>query len=291
MTVVDRINQTIPLPDGRLLGFAEYGDYNGAPVFFFHGQPGNRLFRHPDEALTTSLGVRLICVDRPGFGLSTFQPARKLLDWPEDMTHLADTLGIGKFSVIGFSAGGPYALACARAIPERLNRVSVISGTAPMHLPELRKGMNPILRLNHTLFRFATPLLYLGFRLYWPVARRNPMSFYEAAKSHTPESDLEIIARPGMMAFFLESWIENLRVDSYGYAYDAEVLFKEWGFNLDDISKEVHLWWGENEDEYIDRSMRYLAEHLPHNQAHAWPDLGHFGWVDHWEGILTEMRG
>jgi pimeloyl-ACP methyl ester carboxylesterase len=287
---MNRHNQTIKLPDGRALGFAEYGDFNGSPVFFFHGQPGNRLFRHPDEALTDSLDVRLICVDRPGFGLSTLHPDRELLDWPGEVIRLADALGIDQFAVIGFSAGGPYALACAKTIPERLSGVSVISGTAPMHLSELRKGMNPILRLNHTLFRYAKPLLYLSFRLYWPVARKNPMSFYEAAKKHTSKSDLDVIARPGVMDFFMATWIENLRVDSYGYAYDAEVLFRGWGFDVADISNEVHLWWGELEDEYINQAMRYLAERLPHNHTHSWPEAGHFGWVDHWEEILVEMR-
>jgi pimeloyl-ACP methyl ester carboxylesterase len=286
---LDRQNQTIALPDGRLLGFAEYGDPKGSPVFFFHGQPGNRLFRHPDETLTASLGARLICVDRPGFGLSTFQPKRRLLDWPDDVARLADALEIGKFAVIGFSAGGPYALACAKTMPERLHGVSIISGTAPMHLPALRKGMNPILRLNHTLFRYAKPLLYLAFRLYWPIARKNPMSFYEAAKRHTPKPDMDIINRPGVMDFFLATWIENLRVDSRGYAYDAEVLFKSWGFDPADISTVVHLWWGGQEDVYINRAMRYLADHLPHNQAHPWPGAGHFGWVEGWVEILAEM--
>jgi pimeloyl-ACP methyl ester carboxylesterase len=289
MQNTDRKNQTMTLPDGRLLGFAEYGDPRGRPVFFFHGQPGNRLFRHPDEALTASLGVRLVCADRPGYGLSTFQPGRRLVDWPDDVARLADTLGFGEFSVLGFSAGGPYALACAESIPERLRGVGVIGGTAPMHLPALRKGMNPILRLNHTLFRYARPLMYLSFRLYWPIARKNPMSFYEAAKKHTPKSDLDIIARPGVMECFLESWIENLRVDSRGYAYDAEVLFKPWGFDPSDISKEVHLWWGGQEDEYINRAMGYLAEVLPHSQAHIWLEEGHFGWVDHWGEVLGEM--
>jgi pimeloyl-ACP methyl ester carboxylesterase len=74
-------NKIIRLSDGgRNLGYAEHGDLQGCPLFFFHGQPGNRLFRHPDDMLTSSLGVRLICIDRPGYGLSEFQPNRRLLE-------------------------------------------------------------------------------------------------------------------------------------------------------------------------------------------------------------------
>ena len=62
--------QTIRLPDGRALGFAEYGDPNGAPLFFFHGLWASRLTYHPDDQIARSLGVRLITVDRPGIGLS-----------------------------------------------------------------------------------------------------------------------------------------------------------------------------------------------------------------------------
>ena len=64
----------ITLSDGRTLGYAEYGNLFGCPLFFFHGQLGNRLFRHHDEGLAASLGVSLITMDRPGYGLSDSQP-------------------------------------------------------------------------------------------------------------------------------------------------------------------------------------------------------------------------
>jgi hypothetical protein len=63
----------ITLSDGRTLGYAEYGNLFWCPLFFFHGQPGNRLFRHPDEELAASLGLHLITMGRPGYGLSDFQ--------------------------------------------------------------------------------------------------------------------------------------------------------------------------------------------------------------------------
>ena len=107
----DKSSETIVLKDGRKLAYAEWGDPAGKPVFHFHGSSGSRLERPPDEKVLT--GIRLITIDRPGHGLSDFKPGYRLLDWPDDVTALADHLGINKFAVEGWSFGGPYAIACA----------------------------------------------------------------------------------------------------------------------------------------------------------------------------------
>jgi len=101
------------LNDGRLLGYAEFGDPGGTPVMFFHGFPGSRLEGALGHEAAERAAVRMICIDRPGMGLSTFQPGRRMLDWPADVAALADALGIGRFAVGGVSGGGPYAAVCA----------------------------------------------------------------------------------------------------------------------------------------------------------------------------------
>lgn len=104
----NRLNQTIRLDDGRALGFAKYGDPAGRPIFYFHGSPSCRLdwSWFGDEAWALSHGVRFIAIDRPGMGLSDYQPDRRLVDWPDDVAELADALGIETFGVWGLSAGG-----------------------------------------------------------------------------------------------------------------------------------------------------------------------------------------
>lgn len=97
------IDLKIQLPDGRNLGYAEYGSPSGKPLLFFHGQPGNRLFRHPKDEIAENLGVRIIRIDCPGYGNSDFQPSRKIIDWPDDIVFFCDRLGINKFAVLGFS--------------------------------------------------------------------------------------------------------------------------------------------------------------------------------------------
>ncbi len=104
---MDKTNQTLKLKDGPTLGFAEYGDPNGKPIFHFNGSGGSRLEPPVDKTILTELEIRYISTDRSGHGISTPQPGRELLDWPDDISSLVDHLGIDKFYVLGWSAGGP----------------------------------------------------------------------------------------------------------------------------------------------------------------------------------------
>jgi pimeloyl-ACP methyl ester carboxylesterase len=112
-------NKRVTLQDGRVLGYAKYGDRAGRLVLYFAGSPSSRLL-HPPEAATSSLGARVIVIERPGLGLSDFQRGRRLLDWPEDVRQLADAVGMDRFPVVGVSGGAPYAAVCAYRIPVRL---------------------------------------------------------------------------------------------------------------------------------------------------------------------------
>jgi pimeloyl-ACP methyl ester carboxylesterase len=115
---------TIRLGDGRALAYAEWGDRQGAPVLLFHGTPMSRLWC-PDENVTAASRVRLLTIDRPGIGRSDVLPRRTFGDWPGDVAEFGDVLGIDEFGVVGWSAGGPYAAACAARIPDRLTGVAI----------------------------------------------------------------------------------------------------------------------------------------------------------------------
>ena len=137
MTIVPTMSldeRTIHLSDGRLLGYAEYGDPEGKPVFHFNGYPGTRFEAKLISDAAVRVGVRLIGIDRPGMGLSDFQPGRQILDWPDDVIELADALGLDHFSVVGVSGGGPYSASCAFKISDRLSACGIIAGTPPMNL-------------------------------------------------------------------------------------------------------------------------------------------------------------
>jgi pimeloyl-ACP methyl ester carboxylesterase len=283
------LDNIITISNGRKLGYAEYGDANGYPVFFFHGQPGNRLFRYPDDSQTTSLGARLITIDRPGYGLSDYQPNRRLVDWPEDISELADALSIDRFAVLGFSAGGPYALACAFRIPQRLTRVGIIDSASPMYLSEINRAAPPLLRINYWLARYSPSVIFVWFRLFWWLSRRNPTAFIKMSIDQSAQSDREILVQPEVYAMLDQVWKENIRINCRGYVEDIKILMKNWGFKLSDIRKDIYIWQGEADANIPVAWAKFIASELSHCIAVFYPNEAHFAVFIHWKEIIQTL--
>src|SRR5262249_11736586 len=139
---VTATDQTQRLPDGRELGYAEWGDPDGAPVLYFHGTPASRLDPVCFPDAPAAAGVRLLSLDRPGMGLSTFQRRRRIADWPADVSAFADALGLERFGVAGWSGGGPYVLACAWRLADRLTGAALAAGVGRLDQPGAVKGLS-----------------------------------------------------------------------------------------------------------------------------------------------------
>ncbi|PJB65604.1 MAG: hypothetical protein CO094_09585 [Anaerolineae bacterium CG_4_9_14_3_um_filter_57_17] len=196
---MSKLNQRFQLPDGRRLGYDEHGAPDGAPIFYLHGLPSSRLEAklYLSEDLLQSLNVRLIAVDRPGMGLSDFQPKRRLLDFPRDLLALADHLNIERFSILAYSLRGPYGLACAFAIPERLHKVGIVSGAALFTESELMANINGGTRKFLTMPREKPFLsrLFLWMML-GVMPRVAPKQFIAGAASVLPEADRAVVSDP-----------------------------------------------------------------------------------------------
>jgi pimeloyl-ACP methyl ester carboxylesterase len=209
---------TITLSDGRILACAEYGVPRGKPVFFFHGTPGSGFFSPLDE-ITKKTGVRLICVDRPGYGLSTFQPGRRILDWPDDISQLADFLGMHKFAVAGHSGGGPYTLACAYALPDRVTAAAILSGPGLIEAPDATRGMSATNRFGLTVGRFIPwPLWRVLIWVFYHRRRDNPAEDMDRGKGHRPQADEEQVRRPEVQEACIRSEVEAFRPGLRGLA-------------------------------------------------------------------------
>ncbi len=282
-------DECLTLSDGRSLAYAEYGDPRGIPVFFFHGTPGSRSFRPPDE-ITAKLGVRLICVERPGYGDSTFQPNRRLLDWPKDIAALADSLGIHKFAVIGHSGGGPHTLACAFALPERVTAAAVISGAGPVDAPGATDGMTP---LNWFGFKFGRYIPWpLGRVLTWWFFREraaDPAKFMDRDNGRRPPADDEVLSDPEIRAVCVQSETEAFRHGLLAFSWDARLITCPWGFSLNEIKVPVQLWHGTADDSTSIRMARYMADKIPNCKLIVCEDEGHMLLIPHWEEILAAL--
>ena len=295
LTLFERTKQTFQMPDGRMLGYAEYGDPRGKPLFYFHGWPSSRIeFGGLNgEKIAQRLNLRVIAVDRPGFGLSSYQPGHRFVDWPQDVSHLADHLGLGRFVVMSYSAGSPYALACASALADRLAAVGVISGVAqPFSAPGATKGMPTI--MLWTTARIHPRLTWLLFNL-----MKNTLA--NAARDQLPanakqammaEADFAFIqAHPGVNAVNLDSGVEAMRQGGLGPAEAAALYWKPWGFRLEDIRAKVYTWHGEEDlNAPFAAHGNVLAQKLRNVESKFFPGEGHISLIHkQLESILNTL--
>ena len=280
---------TITLSNGRTLAYAEFGDPLDKPVFFFHGIPGSRLFRPPDE-VTTRLGVRLITTDRPGSGLSTYQPGRRIPDWPADVVQLADHLGIRKFAVAGHSGGGPYTLACALALPERVTSAAVLSGAGPVDAPNVMRDMSAINKFGARVGRYTPwPLWRLLVWYLYRMGHDNPAYLFERAAGDRPQADTDVLKGPGVLELNYASQSEGLRQGTRGFALESRLLVLPWGFRLEEICVPVHIWHGSEDVDAPLAMGQAVAARVPGSQLTICTGEGHMLLFPHWEEILTQL--
>ena len=113
---------------GRSLAYLQVGDPNGPLVLHNHGGPSSRLEARVFASHALDLGLRFVCVDRPGQGKSDPQHGRTFAGWAGDLEAIADALGTDRFAVTGWSEGGPWALAAAAYLdPTKLIHVTSIA--------------------------------------------------------------------------------------------------------------------------------------------------------------------
>jgi pimeloyl-ACP methyl ester carboxylesterase len=279
----------IRLRDGRQLAYAEYGDPQGKPVFFFHGTPGSRLFHHPDASIAASVGARIIAIDRPGFGRSDSKPGRTLLDWPNDVVQLADALNIQRFAVMGYSGGGPYAAVCASSIPERLTAAGLVSSIAPLDTPQIARGMQGVGHLYFSLDRHLPPLAKLGCWLMCTTWRHNPDLYFRSQINGLRNSEEARTLLPKMKAMMTADFQEAVRAGTQGITRDLEILSRPWGFRLHVIAADVFLWHGESDTQAPLIMGKRLAKAIPHSRATFFPKEGHWAIYSHWREILTAL--
>lgn len=282
--------KSIVLPDGRSLAFAEYGDPGGKPLFLFHGVPGSRIFRPPLDDLTARKHVRLITVDRPGYGGSTFRHGRRITDWPEDILHLADALRLDRFAVCGHSGGGPYVLACARFIPERLTAAGVISSLGPADAPGALDGIIVQNRLGITVGgKLPWPLfrLAMGFVFRW--GKDHPETLVHPDGDNPANPDNAMLAMPGGWQVCLDSTREAFRQGMVGHAREAYIDVRPWGFSIEEISIPVDLWHGLLDNNAPVGMGRAIARSVPQCRAHFLEGEGHLLIFKYWAEIVDAL--
>lgn len=242
------------------------------------------------NALAERLGARIIAVDRPGCGQSDCRSGRRLSDWPADVAALADHLGISRFAVMGWSGGGPYALACARAIPERVTMAAVVSCMGPHNVSGLTDGINPqsmrFFRLNRdrpVVGRLLDRFMALG-------ARRDPEKLMARTLAALPPVDREAMSAPAVADAYLAALRECFREGPQGGQADTSLMVSPWDFEPRGIHIPVWLWHGELDADAPPAMGHWLAKAIPTCRARFFADEGHISLiVNHAETIARSL--
>ena len=271
---------SVRVPDGRSIALEEYGDPAGPVVLYFHGWPASRL----EAGLIPDLAVRMLALDRPGYGRSTPMPGRTLLDWAADVDYVTTRLGIEQFHVVGLSGGGPYAAACAYALPGRVLSLSLVSPVPPPEsVPHNTPGIGLLFRLGrhprlaHRLFAMARPLL-----------RRRLITPRTIVGGGLPEADRDVLTRP-MLSGLGRAWREGFRRGVHGALSDAQIYSRPWGFDLAGIKVPTSLWCG-GKDSLVPVTTLTPYATIPGINWTLLPEEGHYSLaIRHANAIVTEL--
>jgi len=240
-----------------------------------------------DETAIRDAGVRLICPDRPGYGLSSFQPGRRLVDWPGDVAHLAGHLDIGRFAVMGISGGGPHAAVCAALLGERIIVAAIVSGVGPLGDPRATEGMMRSNQMLVKLSRRRSPLLRAALSAQVAVARRWPDRAIDLMVKQLPEADVAILRRPEIRALFELDAGRSSRTTAKAAAQDFALFANDWGFDLGKIAVPTHVWQGGADLNVPPNHARLQHEAITGSVLHELEGEGHLMVIDHIAEIVA----
>ncbi len=264
-------------PDGRIIDVFVDGPESTIPLLFHNGTPSSGRLYAPFVEEAARRGLRMVGFSRAGYGSSTRNPGRNVADVMPDVVAVLDQLGEDRFYTLGWSGGGPHALACAAMLPSRLIGAATVGGLAPYEAESLDwlGGMGDE---NVAGFRAALE----GEAALQSILERIGPAFASVGADEVASrlgnlvSDVDRSAISGEAASWLAAvFRESVRAGLWGWHDDELAFVRPWGFSVRDIRVPVAIWQG-----LLDRQTPYahgewLASHIPRAHAHLLADQGH----------------
>jgi len=270
-------DRTLRTSDGRSLDVYVAGPEAGTPVVFHAGTPGSGLPFGPLVDALAERGLRYVSWSRPGYGSSTRNPGRTVADVARDASDVLDSLGASECYVLGWSGGGPHALAMAALLPERVRATATIGGVAPYPADGLDwlAGMGAENVAEFGAAQQGSDVL-AGFLGEW----WEPMRTIEAESVARELGDLiDDVDRDSLTGDFAESVAENfregLREPYWGWLDDDLAFVRPWGFEVGSIERPVHIWQGAHDRMVPYAHGEWLAARCGNACPHLLPEHGH----------------
>jgi pimeloyl-ACP methyl ester carboxylesterase len=278
----------LTLPDGRTLAWRLWGEEEHRAVLRLQGTPGSRLSHHPDPNLWRELGVRMLMVDRPGFGGSTRLPGRGLRAVADDLTQLLDAHGLDRAPLVGFSGGGPHALALAARHPGRVEGVTVVVGAAPL-VPEERTRLVGV----NAAGLAAADQGWEALHRYLASIRERVLADAgtRAVLADAPPEDRKIMANPAWQRIDQANTREALRQGAEGWTDEVLALVREWDFQPAHVQASVTWWHGTDDANAPLSAAQRVISQVREGQLNVWHNQGHFASIQHEGTVIRELLG
>ena len=283
------MKKIVTLPDKRKLSYIDVGNEKDKVILYFHGVPSaaDEWNLWGDEDKIKALGIRLVAIDRPGLGLSTFHPNRRISDWAKDITYFTNILGIEKFSVLGYSGGGPYAAVCGALMPDRVRTVGIVSSVVPFNIENVLEGINQW-NIQFLKSSIEKPLLFrFLYRQVGLIAKLAPKQYLKKALEGLETVDAEVFCIPKV-----HNALFSAKGSAKGQQLDTKLIISPWDFDLKDIQIPVYIWHGGKDHNASPAMGRYLEGQIPNSVMNYIPEEGHISLiVKNAESILKKLVG
>jgi pimeloyl-ACP methyl ester carboxylesterase len=272
-------DRSITLRDGRTLGYVEVGDPQGHPVISNHGGLSCRLDVTPSGAAATAHGLRVISPDRPGIGTSSHQADRTIGGWAADVAELADQLGLGTFSTLGWSFGGGFAQSVAFHLADRVDALSLVASGVPVDWDGMSEQIN---RMDQHFLTMSEHRVGRGvertlFHLMGAAAHLAPRRV--SADAGGDEADHLALAAA----------IAQGLHHTDGVVADYRLMDRPWGFDPSELTVPTTIWQGDADELVPPAWGQRLHDAIAGSQLRVVPGATHYLWYEHWDEIFTSL--
>jgi pimeloyl-ACP methyl ester carboxylesterase len=285
--------RTIESADGRVLQVATMGDPSRPPVFFHHGTPGSASLVRTIEEIATKGDLYLVTMSRAGYGTSTRQPGRTVAAAVPDTRTVLDALGLDRYAVVGWSGGGPHALACAALDAPRCIAAWSLAGVAPFNADfDWTDGMGPENIEEMELAVKGGPEYEAHMEMigtaFGDATAENVIDLFGGLLS---DPDKETLAPLAPRELFVDSLRQGFVNGWRGFYDDDRAMMSDWGFEPSAITIPVSVWFGDQDLMVPPTHAQWLLRAIPDSIGHHYGEEGHLSIIaNHFDELAAEIK-
>ena len=280
---------------GRAITLDDVGDAAGVPLLYLHGTPDSRLARPADDGPAARAGVRLLALDRPGYGGSDPLPVGRSRTGPlaRDVATVLDELGVERVALLAWSGGTLAALALAAALPARVSALGIVAGLVPRQAyddPAVRRAGAE--RLRTLELADTLPPDELGEAiapLLAPYPCDHALALEHQAEHRDPAGAHELASVAGGAHRMADALVEAVRHGLAGVAADVEAQARALDVDVAAVGCRTLLWYGSDDAVTPPAFGEWYARVLPAATLEVVPGAAHYLLFTHWADILRTL--